>query len=569
MRIVTSTCIFILISIFSSTICIGQDTEDLYKQGISLYNNSEYIRAEIIFRSILSQNENNDQLCFLIGMCCAFQGNLDEAERWLHIATEINPTNDEYYSELGGIYFRKREFGKAHEMLLKAQRINPENSYTLELLGAIYNIKNLNNESLQVWNKLDKPILHEFFIEKSISNKKYLHKELCLYEGQIVTPNKLLETQMRLEKIGNFSDISINVIPAELENSVNLSLHLYQESGFADNINVFFLNAFKDIFNKTISIDYKNVVNKNINLFSLYRFHKYNQKINLKVTLPRYNMIPFYLSSSYTKKIEKWNFEDSKENVENDYDISSDDFKISFDFIINDRTLFFHYLKIKSLSIFVPSEASNFQYDTNFYFSLGGVIKKALVRDFEANYEIDVGLDYQFSLPLHAHNRIGQKGLIRLNMCKYWEKKLSNENTSELSICLNLGLTSNNIPFDQLFLLGVGNSESNLLRAHNIYNNGKLGFGPIANDFLLSNIDYDFNIYSKKLFKISGGIFVDQAYIMNSINQKFQKRLLTDIGGYLELNILNLPLLISYGYNLENRTNCIFIGSRFMQTTRN
>ncbi|GAH84987.1 unnamed protein product, partial [marine sediment metagenome] len=156
----------------------------IYKKGLELYRNNKYFEAEACLKEALKYEKNEDKIHYLIGMCCAFQKKMEQAEHHFLISLKSNARFEESYLGLGELYFIQKDFRKAERMIKEAIKINPDNPYFHDFLGTLYFINDLTNLALFEWNKIDKPVLNRIVTESHDYYKKdFLMKELNFHPG--------------------------------------------------------------------------------------------------------------------------------------------------------------------------------------------------------------------------------------------------------------------------------------------------------------------------------------------------------------------------------------------------
>jgi hypothetical protein len=119
---------------------------------------------------------------------------------------------------------------------------------------------------------------------------------------------------------------------------------------------------------------------------------------------------------------------------------------------------------------------------------------------------------------------------------------------------LRSGESFGQLPFDELFILGLDRDSDLRLRAHSALKSGQKGSAPMGRGFVLFNSDVSKRIYSNGLIRLEAGPFLDSARIAS------QPQVLVDTGVQLRVSVLSsLTLGISYGRDLRAGRHAIFI----------
>jgi len=559
---------FLLFSVFL-TICFSQSFQELYRRGLKLYEKNNYAEAEVWLKQALEYEEKKDSILFLLGMCSAFQNRLEEAESYFLNALEINNRCEQCYLELGGIYFRKKEHQKTEQYIKKAIKINPDNEYAHDFLGTLYYIKGLTILALYEWNKINKPILANLSFEIDRANRKELiAKELGVNPGQMIRPSMISESRKRLDKIGNISNVSFNLVPyKQSPDDFDMLLSFYEEKGFGKNLGLFLINSLKDISVKTIHLDYKNILDRNINIYASHRFDSFRKKSQLLVAFPRFFGLPFYTSLALTDKNEVWNLQKvlpSQTRVEER--IKTREFTIGFDYIHNDRISYNQYLKFKVRD--VPEELFSNGMESDLFssaakniFSYGGELQFNLVRNLLDYISSDFSVAYTLFYQKELERTRRAKLLLALENVKVWKKALSEEEKGRLLWRVMLGYSSDKLPLEDKFVLGIGPDTRYYLRAHRTTRGGKLGNSPIVDKFVLSNLQYSHHLVKIFPFRIAGGLFLDCANIFGESSINYKNRFIVDVGIFSKIYLFKFPFILSYGHNFKEKIGSIYIGS--------
>jgi len=549
--------------------CFSQSFEELYEKGLKLYNENNYFEAEIYLREALKFGVKKATIHFLIGMCFAFQNKLEEAERNFLISLKLNKSFEESYIELGGLYFKKKEYQKAEQMIKKAIKINPENKYSHDFLGTLYYINGLTYLTLYEWNKINKPVLENLLIESEyFSKKEFLFKELCFNPGQIIKPSMLMESLERLGRIGNISNISFSIIPKkENNNNYNLQFSSYEEKGFGKNIVFFFITLLKDISQKMLHLDYKNINDININAYSTYSFDKFRKKFQLLLSFPRFSKLPFYFSVDYTQRNELWNLHNFiPDQAKVERWIKTKEFTLKFDYIHNDKISYFHYLKLKirdTRNDFYPSENERALFSplVKNIFKYGGEFKFNLIHNLPRNFNSDFLLGYEILSEKNGSDSNFIKILLTLENIKLGRRNLSELVTSSLLWRLKLGYSSQRIPLEEKFNLGIGPDTNHYLRAHSSTYRGKRGNSPLVDKFILSNLQYGHHLFNLFPLRVEGGIFIDFANLYGKKSINYKDKFIIDVGVFAKFYLFKFPFILSFGQNFKENINCLYFSS--------
>lgn len=111
--------------------------------------------TDLLRKSIALDPENSAEACNYLGFMWADHNmNLDEAESMIRRALESEPNNASYLDSLGWVEFRKGQFDRALNDLLRAAKTSErEDPVVFEHIGDTYLKLNRTREALEAWQK--------------------------------------------------------------------------------------------------------------------------------------------------------------------------------------------------------------------------------------------------------------------------------------------------------------------------------------------------------------------------------------------------------------------------------
>jgi outer membrane protein assembly factor BamA len=180
--------------------------------------------------------------------------------------------------------------------------------------------------------------------------------------------------------------------------------------------------------------------------------------------------------------------------------------------------------------------------------------------------------DGRYRSRVHAETFLARRGL--LGTMNYnggtleWNNRyLVNETRGiNLELTAKGGRTSGDVPIDDYFVLGLGQSPDNLLRGHRAYSSrGHYGHAPMGTSFALVNATVDHRLRRFQLFNVlnvpftdlkwqvfvDGGKTWDRAHVFNA------GKLLIDVGGGFKLETPTRVFNLTYGRSLRDGTGTL------------
>jgi hypothetical protein len=123
------------------------------------------------------------------------------------------------------------------------------------------------------------------------------------------------------------------------------------------------------------------------------------------------------------------------------------------------------------------------------------------------------------------------------------------------------GGISGQVPFDELFQLGMERDNDLWMRAHVGTRDGRKGSAPLGTEFFLSNHEIDKNVWSNGLITVKLSPFVDSGKISGAGAALESRGWLLDMGIQAKLRVLGVGLTFVYGKDLRTGNNAFYFAA--------
>jgi hypothetical protein len=120
------------------------------------------------------------------------------------------------------------------------------------------------------------------------------------------------------------------------------------------------------------------------------------------------------------------------------------------------------------------------------------------------------------------------------------------------------GQTFGEIPFDELFMLGLERDNDLWIHAHIGTHDGRKGSAPLGRNYFLVNCATDKNVYSNGFLALKLGPLLDIGKITDSSGLLGSKVWLWDAGVQLKLRVFGVAAAFSYGKDLRTGNNAFY-----------
>ncbi len=119
------------------------------------------------------------------------------------------------------------------------------------------------------------------------------------------------------------------------------------------------------------------------------------------------------------------------------------------------------------------------------------------------------------------------------------------------------------IPFDELFMLGLERDNELSMRAHIGTRDGRKGSAPLGRDYFLSNWEEDKNVWGNGIMAVKLGPFFDTGEISDLASGQAaalgSHKWLSDIGVQAKLRVFGSGVVFSYGKDLRSGNNAFYV----------
>jgi hypothetical protein len=458
---------------------------------------------------------------------------LPESEPVTVAAPSLEASADSPELKLASAAFRSENFPEAEKHLHTILRSRPDDLFTNDFLGTTYELDGNFDAALKYWNRADKPKLREIQFEPPLKiNPLRLDHTFAFARASVLTSETYQETRQRLDSLGIFSQYRIELTPTGGDD-FDMTFHATEKSGPR------FLSWIRGLPYQTLYPGWWNAGGRAINVDSLVRWDSNNRRgrISLSSPLHRSSNVIYRLQADVRN--ENWLFKDDSFNLRRS--------EVSAEF----RSIL-HGGWIWTSAANVARRAFSNSFVGGSSISYRTALNRTIVRIPEKRLAIESSLSTEVGklFSASAERFMKLQGDISLN----WTPFSRHHDDYKTTVRLRSGESFGQLPFDELFILGLDRDSDLRLRAHPALQSGRKGAAPMGRGFVLFNSDVRKRLYSNGLIRFEAGPFVDSARIAS------QREVFVDAGVQLRVSVLSsLTLGLSFGRDLRAGRHAIFI----------
>jgi Tetratricopeptide repeat len=506
--------------------------------------------------------ERSADLNYYYGISLARLERWDEAMMAFQRGLGQQPRDKRFLLELAGICFKQKNYAEAAGYLRRAIRLDPDDTYANDFLASVYFLQGNLDAALSRWNRVSKPQLVEAQLDPTPRvDPVLLDHAFAFAPATVLSLPDLQTTRARVDGLNIFSNYRFD-LEARPDGKFDLVFRAHERNGRLGAKWEELLALFRGLPFMTINPEFFNIRGRAINFVSLVRFDP--EKLRLKTNLSG----PFSGDP-------KWRYQFDLDLRDENWDIRRSS---------TGSAPLLGGLKLRKQAFAATATSfvnGRFDWSTGFELShrdfrnvtAGSALTPGLLaKGFQLkhlgqlNYELMRAPEKRFILSAGASSELGRvwsqpshifakfEGSIEA----HWFPQGSGDDY-EMQGKIRAGKTFGEIPFDELFILGVERDNDLWLRAHIGTRDGRKGSAPLGRDYFLSNWELDKNVYSNALISLKLGPFLDSGRITDSSAGLGSRIWLWDLGAQTKVRVFGLGVAFSYGKDLRSGNNAFYL----------
>jgi len=518
-------------------------------------------RWQEIIRRVGAMAVRSADLDYYYGVALAKLGRSEDARQAFLAGYHLQPQDKRFPIELAGVDFQQRRYGEAAKWLRRALRIDSSDAYANEFLATVYFLQGNLEAALKYWNRIGKPQIENVRIEPELHvDPVLLDRALAFSPGSTLGLGDFLTAKARVRGLEIFSNYAFG-LDAREDGKFDLTFRAKERNGWGENKWEALLSVFRGIFQQTVYPEYFNADHSAINIVSLLRWDAQKRRLDASITGP--------LGPS------------AKRRYKVGLDVRNENWDIRNSLTGPAPLLAALNLRKEAVSAGMTSfESGRWRWSTGFEFShrdfrgivSGSVLTPARLSQgyqlkhlAEFNYELWRVPERRFVSTSGASSQIGriwsQSGhsFVKLQgwFAGDWFPQSSGDDY-EMQGDVRVGRTFGQVPFDELFMLGLEHDNDLRLRAHIGTHDGRKGSAPLGSTYALFNWEIDKNVYKNGFLKLKLGPFLDTGKIADSSSGLGSRKWLWDTGVQAKVYALGVGIIFSYGKDLRSGNNAFY-----------
>lgn len=491
---------------------------------------------------------------YYYGSALANLGRLAEARKAFLDGHRMQPRDSRFPTELGGIEFLRKHYAESAEWLVIASRIAPNDSYVNDFCGSVFYLLGNLEAALKYWNRVHKPVIDDVRSDPVPRVAPVLlDRAFAFAPGSTLLLRELLTTDERLRELEIFPSYSL-ALSALPNRNFDITFRAQERNGWGSSKLEGLLSTFRGVFYQTLTPEYFNLNRSATNVLSLLRWDAQKRRGLVSVSGPLRRNPRWRYRVAMDLRNENWVIRDSftgvapplaslnlrKEAVSaNVTSINSGRWGWSTGAELSHRDL-----RNVSPGSTLPPQLLIQGYQLKHTAQLRYVLLRIPERRLNVTATVSSEEARIWSHPTHGFFKP------QAAVSAHWFPRAKGDDF-EMQQQIRAGNIIGEIPFDELFMLGLERDNELFMRAHLGTRDGRKGSAPLGRKYFVSNWETDKNIYSNGLITTKFGPFLDTGKITDRANHLGTQKWLWDAGVQAKVAVLGVKFVISYGRDLR------------------
>ncbi|MGH9769037.1 MAG: tetratricopeptide repeat protein [Blastocatellia bacterium] len=522
-------------------------------------------RWQEIVRLAEIEPERSADLNYHYGTALARLERWDEARRAFQSGLRQQPGDKRFFLELAGVSFKQKEYAEAADYLRQALRLDPADAYTNDFLASVYFLQGNLEAALKYWNRISKPRIEELRLDPTPKvDPVILDHAFAFAPATALSLEELQTTEARVGGLNIFPSFRF-VLEARPDGKFDVVFRASERNGWGNTRWEGLFSLFRGLPFQTIHPEFFNLRRRAINSISLIRWDAEKRRFRTNLSGPFAGDSKWRYQLDLDLRNENWDVRDSFTGpapLLGRLNLRKQMFAASVTSFVNGRwdwgagVELSHrdFRDVTAGAVLTPQLLAQ-----GFQLKQLGLLNYKLAQAPERRFNVTAGASTELGRTWSQPSQLFAK--LQGSLKAHWFPQGSGDDY-EMQWKIRAGKTFGEIPFDELFTLGVERDNDLWLRAHIGTRDGRKGSAPLGRDYFLSNWELDKNVYSHELTNLKLGLFLDSGKITDSSKEwegLGSRKWLWDLGAQAKVRALGVGVAFSFGKDLRSGNNAFYI----------
>jgi tetratricopeptide (TPR) repeat protein len=502
------------------------------------------------------------ELYYYYGTALARLGQWAEAQDAFEAGARLQPQDKRFPLELAGVAFKQKRYEQATRCLRRALKLDPSDYYANDFLATVYFLQSNLDAALKYWNRVDKPRIEAVHADPVPQvDPELLDRALAFSPASTLRLPELSTSEERVRGLGIFPSYRFD-LQARPDGNFDVAFRNQERNGWGNSTWEALFLVFRGLPFQTVYPEFFNLKHEAINIESLFRWDAEKRRVFAVVAAPLAHNPKWRYGLNVDLRNENWNMRPSftgpapllgslnlrREAVGAELtSFESGRWTWSVGAELSHRD----FRSVIPGAVLTPSLLAK-----GYQIKQTTRVDAALWRMPERRLSLDGGASYQAG---RLWSQPGQ-GFLKLQGSArvHWFPRPEGDDY-EVQEQVRIGKIFGDVPFDELFMLGLERDNDLWMRAHIGTRDGRKGSAPLGGTYFLSNWEADKNIFQNGLFTVKVGPFVDTGKITADPSGLGSQKWLWDVGARAKVRVFGVGIAFSYGKDLRSGNNAYYV----------
>ncbi len=509
-----------------------------------------------------SAHQVSAELDFYYGTALAQLQRWDDAQRAFAAGARLQPHDKRFPLELAGVAFKQKRYPVTVRYLRWALQLDPTDSYGNDFLGTLYFLQGNIEAALKYWNRVGKPEIVEVQSQPVPRvNAALLDRAMAFAPASVLRLPDMTTTEVRIDGLGIFPNYQLD-LQARDDGKFDVLFRNSERDGWGQGkLEKLFL-LLRGLPFQSITPEIYNLRHQAINFVSMYRWDAEKRRLRARLSGPFRANSKFRYGFMADLRGENWDIRNSFQGpapVLESFNMRREAVGVDFAAFESGRWQWSAGAEVshRDFRSVVPEPALTPNVLINGYqLKQTAQLDASLWRFPERRLTLEGGVSSQagriWSQPSHSFEKV--QGSLRL----HWFPQ-SQGDDYEVRHRIRAGKTFGEVPFDELFILGLERDNDLEMRAHIGTRDGRKGSAPLGQNYFLSNWEADKNVYRNGIFTVKLGPFLDTGKITDASAELGSQKWLWDLGVQATVRVFGVGVAFSYGKDLRSGNDAFYV----------
>jgi hypothetical protein len=559
----STTVILLILSVFSVPVRAQTSVSDPKPLDKIQELSAEHRWVEIV-RLAEAEAARSAEVNYYYGIALARLERWTEAKSAFQNGLKQKPGDKRFFLELAGVSFKQKDYASAVGYLRSALRLDAADDYANDFLASLYFLQGNLEAALMYWNRVSKPHIEEVRIDPSLKvDPVLLDRAFAFAPASVLLRSQLQTTEARVGGLSIFPSYRID-LEARPDGKFDSVFRARERNGWGNTKWEGLLSLFRGLPFETIHPEFFNIRRRAINSQSLIRWDKEKRRFWTSLSGPFNRDAAWRYGLDLDLRNENWVVRRSFSGPAPPLaglNLRKQAFTAAAVSFVNGRWNWSSGVELshREFRDVIPGITLTPQLlGQGFQLKHLGQLNYELVRAPQRRFFVAAGGSTQigrlWSQPSQAFAKV--QGLLQGR----WFPQASSDDY-EIKVKIRAGKTFGEIPFDELFVLGVERDNDLWLRAHIGTREGRKGSAPLGRNYFLSNWELEKSVFGNALINLKLGPFLDSGKITDPSPGLGSQTWLWDIGVQVKVRVLGIGFACSYGKDLRSGNNAFYVST--------